>query len=689
MKRIFLIFFSLLFPLLLTPNLINASSIKVEGKNITLIDFPGYKHDGFEIAKNIQTINGLDVHDVLIPLDASTPALQESNVQYNDFFVVATQPKMLLGFDLSVDDFLTFKDNIATIYLEEGYGYSAETLNKEYGDRIEFSLEEVSTPRIFLNESDRIGITSVTKFDGVNINIVNFTVIMLIKGKIIWVAYYDEYSSTIAYENAITRCLDFVERLARANVEFSYADPNFLNEYKKYANLDYNEDTKKISSIGYQKAYGLEYHFEIPISWEEKKSVKAHVVHSFKKITEQIYINMNITLDDSFSALSNDFDFNFSIHDVLEDPKDLIPSGAILLNSGITTIDFNRDAYFYEYSFKQPVLDGQYIEIYGYNILTLFDSTLVNIGFYVGGPSSDEFLSFAETLKPVFFKVLNTFRFSNKNKSMSSEVAKEIGKELSSSVNHLLWLAIAFPILMWTIIGLVFRFGVLHHSMKKNVASSLTIGVGLFSIIIMFFIVDDLGALGSVIGALLFYLVVRIGHSDYDKEILQIETEKARAGQISADAATKIMQAKQVMSYVKKIQEEAELSIHEKNLAEINEKKAQEAAEKAIDEIKRLEEELERVEERNKRLEQEAQTGSFNTGLKMNIVKDQYYYQSILDLPDTFSLEQLKKHFREKTVLYHPDKVSFLGKKLQAIAEEEMKEINSAYRFLQDYWGYQ
>jgi DnaJ like chaperone protein len=59
---------------------------------------------------------------------------------------------------------------------------------------------------------------------------------------------------------------------------------------------------------------------------------------------------------------------------------------------------------------------------------------------------------------------------------------------------------------------------------------------------------------------------------------------------------------------------------------------------------------------------------------------DSHYY-AVLGLEPGADLETIKKAYRRLSMKYHPDKVSHLGDEFRSVAEEKMKEINSAYDY--------
>ncbi len=72
----------------------------------------------------------------------------------------------------------------------------------------------------------------------------------------------------------------------------------------------------------------------------------------------------------------------------------------------------------------------------------------------------------------------------------------------------------------------------------------------------------------------------------------------------------------------------------------------------------------------------------YGTGAPGAPVDEKRYY-TILGLTPGVSFAEIKAAYRKLSMQYHPDKVGHLGGEFTKVAEEKMKEINSAYEFLQ------
>jgi len=72
--------------------------------------------------------------------------------------------------------------------------------------------------------------------------------------------------------------------------------------------------------------------------------------------------------------------------------------------------------------------------------------------------------------------------------------------------------------------------------------------------------------------------------------------------------------------------------------------------------------------------------GYRGTAAPGEIDEDKYY--AILGLSPGADFSEIKTAYRKLSMKYHPDKVGHLGEEFKKVAEEKMKEINSAYEYL-------
>jgi hypothetical protein len=72
---------------------------------------------------------------------------------------------------------------------------------------------------------------------------------------------------------------------------------------------------------------------------------------------------------------------------------------------------------------------------------------------------------------------------------------------------------------------------------------------------------------------------------------------------------------------------------------------------------------------------------SHNFKTQNDKVSDEVDHARVLGLHGRVTLTDIKRHYRERMLEYHPDRVASLGTKLKEVAEQETKKINAAYEF--------
>lgn len=77
--------------------------------------------------------------------------------------------------------------------------------------------------------------------------------------------------------------------------------------------------------------------------------------------------------------------------------------------------------------------------------------------------------------------------------------------------------------------------------------------------------------------------------------------------------------------------------------------------------------------------------GEFNKDKCVNL---EIYYADLLELAHDLSPSNIKHQYRKQLSLYHPDKVSHLGREFQDIAEKKTEEIIKAYNFFREKYSF-
>lgn len=136
----------------------------------------------------------------------------------------------------------------------------------------------------------------------------------------------------------------------------------------------------------------------------------------------------------------------------------------------------------------------------------------------------------------------------------------------------------------------------------------------------------------------------------------------------------------------------ASYAILRKGSAKYEEEQARQREEeiRKSEEKRKKEEERRRTEEesRRKKEKENEQEQQKNYNQESNSIKDEEYYRNILGLASSFTVEEIKRRYRELVAKYHPDKVNHLGEKLKETAEREMKEINEAYEYFKKKYNF-
>ena len=184
---------------------------------------------------------------------------------------------------------------------------------------------------------------------------------------------------------------------------------------------------------------------------------------------------------------------------------------------------------------------------------------------------------------------------------------------------------------------LLIRFAFIKHPVSKTHALLLVIFFWAFNI----FLFTALGSESKTHGALLLiagisYAILRKGSAKYEEgQARQREDKKRKA------------------EYQKKKEEEGRSSKEKSRRKKENEQKQQE-----------------------------------NYNRERKSMKEEEYYRNILGLGRSFTVEDIKRCYRELVAKYHPDKVNHLGEKLKETAEREMKEINEAYEYFKKKYNF-
>ena len=77
----------------------------------------------------------------------------------------------------------------------------------------------------------------------------------------------------------------------------------------------------------------------------------------------------------------------------------------------------------------------------------------------------------------------------------------------------------------------------------------------------------------------------------------------------------------------------------------------------------------------------------FNS-IKSMFYNDTHIAYSILGIEPNATDEEIKKTYKKMAIMYHPDKVAYLGEDVQQSAKEKFQKINEAYEALKKERGF-
>lgn len=298
MKRISII---VIFSIVAIPTVFSMS-FYAGGKEIALIDFPHYKHADVTMMRDVLDLATVVGTDLLIPATAST-AGWDATGEYHDFFMVSIQPKMILPYDLSTNDFAQLKRSMLEQMSVERWENDFSGTQKEVASRY---IDHNSPTRMYINTVDRLGFAAVTRWANSSNNILTLSAMVLVKGRIVWLSHYSKYDMFADYEQAVGKMERFTDNFIQANTEgkeyalmVNYSRDNWRSEHEVSLQEDSESNRQTIKNYNQVKVLGLEYQFDIPETWQERKSDQFNVAHSyFKDVGEDIFLNFIITIDD-------------------------------------------------------------------------------------------------------------------------------------------------------------------------------------------------------------------------------------------------------------------------------------------------------------------------------------------------------------------------------------------------------
>lgn len=391
---------------------------------------------------------------------------------------------------------------------------------------------------------------------------------------------------------------------------------------------------KTYSTLGHPKSQGLNISVKYPSAWVAKEGKRPHIVQKFTGSSTGSIVPGCMIIIQELPSIGKIFLDGQTAEEIFsEGVKDYIPPGAVCIDGGTTKIDAEPGAWV-KYYFEQEN-SGVKIGMYSLQYMFFYKGSIFALQCSIGGSASEKLIlkdTFSSYL-PVFQDIGNSIYIPDKwNKEISNtDIASSVMKDIYGE-NWLLTILFS-AILTWGIglaPPLLIRFAIIKHPLSKSPALIAAIFLWVFNFV--FF--TALGSESKTHGGLLLvawatYSILRKGSAKYEAE----------------------------------------------------QKKQWEEENRKAEKQRRKEEKRKRAEEESCRKEERENKKKEKCNREHKSIKNEEYYRNILGLGSNFTVEDIKRRYRELVAKYHPDKVNHLGEKLKETAEREMKEINKAYEY--------
>jgi len=600
-----------------------------------------------------------NLHAVFVTASDSGKLLKSQSPLLKRYLIVQTA-KSLESVALGARHFAEMRTKIREEYeslfdqnrskIDELAKNASQKLSNRISDKFVMKVGEMLPMSINSETAYHISLSSLTKFststadENTQFISAGTMSMVLLKGRVVYLNVFSTYNNLEDLKWTQSVAEKWTESTVRANQntqagfgEIVPAGTRIDPEVKEVLSAE----KKAYSTLGHPKSQGLNISVKYPSVWVAKEGQRPHIVQKFTgSSTGSIVPGCMIIIQELPSIGKIFLDGQMAEEIFAEGVKDYIPPGAVYIDGGTTKIDAEPGAWV-KYYFEQET-SGMKIGMYSLQYMLFYKGSMFALQCSIAGSASEKLIledAFSSYL-PVFQNIGSSIYIPDKwNKEMSNaDVASSVMKDTYGE-NWLLTLLFS-AILTWGIglaPPLLIRFAIIKHPLSKPPTLITVIFLWVFNFV--FF--TALGSESKTHAGLLLvawasYAILRKGSGKYEAEQTRQREEENR--------------------------------------------KAEEQSRKE-EERRRSEEESRRKKER-----ENEQKEKYNRERKS--IKDEEYYRNILGLGSSFTVEDIKRRYRELVAKYHPDKVNHLGEKLKETAEREMKEINEAYEYFKNKYNF-
>lgn len=644
-----------------------SADIKIDSE---IISVPAY--DGFvEISKISPDTLAMfedmlpptnNLHAVFVTASDSAKLLKYQSPELKRYLIVQTA-KSLESVALGARHFAELRNKIREEYeslfdqnkskIDELAKRASQKLSDRISDNFEMKVGEMLPMSVNSETAYHISLSSLTKYststaEGNTEFISAGTMSMvLLKGRVLYLNVFSTYNNIEDLKWTQSVAEKWTESAVRSNQNNTQSGLGKIVPAGTRIDPEVKEvlsaEKTTFSTLGHTKSQGLNISLKYPSTWVAREGQRPHIVQKFTGASTGSIVPGCMVIIQELPSIGKIFlDGQMAEEIFSEGVKDYIPPGAVYIDGGTTKIDAEPGAWV-KYYFEQDT-SGVKVGMYSLQYMLFYKGSMFALQCSIAGSASEKIIledAFSSYL-PVFQNIGSSIYIPDKwNKEMSNTgVASSVMKDTYGE-NWLLTLLFS-AILTWGVglaPPLLIRFAFIKHALSKPPALITVIFLWVFNFVIF----TALGSESKTHGALLLvawasYAILRKGAAKY-------EAEQARH------------------------REEENRKAEEQRIKE--------------EERRRTEEESRRKKEKENEQKQHE-----NSNRERKSIKDEEYYRNILGLGRTFTVEDIKRRYRELVAKYHPDKVNHLGEKLKEMAEREMKEINEAYEYFKKKYNF-
>jgi hypothetical protein len=349
--------------------------------------------------------------------------------------------------------------------------------------------------------------------------------VALVNGKVLYLCVYRTYESNDDIQWTRSQAKKWVPLVLAANQRpWPLADGLIVPQgtlLDSHAQDLISEVQSEYRTAGHKKAQGLDVSLKYPSSWRSEEGIRPHIVQKFTGKSVSGITPSCMIIVQELPAWASLLMQGEVLDDVLsEDMKDMVPSGADVLDSGLTKVGGESGAWLkYYYAQEQA---GMKLEMYFLQYILFYRGKMIAIQCSVGGVADqrelleDAFLSHL----PLFQSIGNSIVLHDKSDNPSTTGASGF---MQDSFGEFRWLTLLIAALLTWGIGLapplLIRYLFARHPLSKRVSLGVVAGLWFLNIVLFAAIGTESKSHAALfLVALVSFYILHRGHSVRDQE---------------------------------------------------------------------------------------------------------------------------------------------------------------------------